>query len=59
MVTVAMQWIHTELTCTQSLSLIRSVAMDVRHGSEDVDAVEVPRNVLAQLEQGLSVSLKQ
>ncbi|KDR18672.1 uncharacterized protein LOC110830635 [Zootermopsis nevadensis] len=53
LVTVAMQWTHTVLACTQSLSLICSVSANVRHGCED----EVQQHVTAQLEQGLLVLL--
>jgi uncharacterized lipoprotein YmbA len=56
-VTVAMQWVRTELTCTQSLCLICSVTVDIRHDGDD-GTVEVRQSVLAQLEQHLSVSSK-
>ncbi|PNF30554.1 hypothetical protein B7P43_G09938 [Cryptotermes secundus] len=56
-VTVAMQWIRTELACTQSLSLICSIAVDVRQSDGDVGTVQVQQNVLAQLDQSLLVLL--
>jgi hypothetical protein len=55
LVTVAMQWTRTVVARTRSLSLICSVSADVRRGCED----EVRQNVVAQLEQGLSVSCRQ
>jgi hypothetical protein len=55
-VTVAMQWIRTELACTQSLSLIYSIAEDLRRSDGDAGTVEVRQNVTAQLNESLSVS---
>lgn len=55
-VAMAMQWIRTELACAQSLSLICSIAVDVRRSDGDVSTVEVQQNVMAQLDQSLSVS---
>ena len=57
-VTLAMQWVRTELTCTQSLSLICSVTEDIRHGDGDDGTAEVRQNVVTRLEQDLSVSSK-
>jgi hypothetical protein len=58
-VTAAMQWVRTELACTQSLSLICSVTVDIRRADGDDGTVEVRQNILAQLEQDLSVSSKE
>lgn len=55
-VTLAMQWVRTELACTQSLSLICSVTADIRRGDGDNGTAEVQQNVVTQLEEDLSVS---
>lgn len=55
-VTLAMQWVRTELACTQSLSLICSVTADIRRGDGNDGAAEVRQTVAKQLEQDLSVS---
>lgn len=55
-VTLAMQWVRTELACTQSLSLICSVTADIRRGDGDNGTAEVRQNVVTQLEEDLSVS---
>lgn len=57
-VNLAMQWVRTELACTQSLSLICSVTVDIRRGDGDDGTAEVRQNVMTQLEQDLSVSPK-
>ncbi|XP_069688459.1 protein CIP2A homolog L isoform X2 [Periplaneta americana] len=54
LVSLAVQWIRSEVSCKQSLSLICSVVVDVRHGGGDAGIGEVQQNVMSQLEQGLS-----
>ena len=56
-VTVAMHWINEKSACTQSLLLIRSIAMDVRHGSGDTGNVVIKQNILEQLNEGLKVKV--
>lgn len=57
-VNLAMQWVHTELACKQSLSLMCSVTMDIRRSDGDDGTAEVRQNIMTKLEQNLAVSSK-
>ncbi|PSN46209.1 hypothetical protein C0J52_13148 [Blattella germanica] len=58
LITAAMNWLKEKTACTQALLLIRSVAMDSRHGGGDMGGLEVRQNVVGQLDHALMVLLK-